>query len=218
MALQAGIETEYVQKFIRKHNLVPDTSGVVIEKWPWPSRIRTLGEFTILRDDKPVKYSRKAPKKPLSLLKALIVSGGREVPENNLIDMLWPEADGDLGHLSLKAALHRLRRLLGKPEAIQYKEAALTLDPHCFWVDAWAFQRTLEKIEETSESRRKNGDVGTDQAIRKSTGVISGGPSCKTIPDEPWSIEIREQLKAKFTELAGRLAVTMSKRGMGESR
>jgi DNA-binding SARP family transcriptional activator len=204
MALQAGIETEYVQKFIRKHNLLPDTSGVAIENWPWPYRIRTLGEFTILRDDKPVEYSRKAPKKPLSLLKALIVSGGREVPENNLIDMLWPEADGDLGHLSLKAALHRLRRLLGKPEAIQYKEAALTLDPHCFWVDAWAFQRKVDKVEEIRKAGVKTETQELVRLSEKAMGLYRG-TFLENDTDEPWLIEMRGQLRDKFTDLSGRL-------------
>lgn len=206
-ALEAGIEVDYVQHLIRARNLRPGDPPIDLENWPWHVKIRTLGEFTILRDDKPVRYSRKAPKKPLSLLKALIVRGGREVPEDVLTDMLWPDADGDLAHLSFKTALHRLRRLIGKPEAIQHKDGCLTLDPHCFWVDAWAFQGILEKI----EAIRKVGDEGKEADEQEMTRLsrkalqLYRGDFLPNDEGEAWTISTRRQLRDGFTALSGRL-------------
>ncbi len=37
--------------------------------------------------------SRKAPKKVLALLKAIIAHGGKDVPEQKLIDALWPDEE-----------------------------------------------------------------------------------------------------------------------------
>ena len=59
---------------------VPDT-------WPYPLKLRTLGRFTVVRDDKPL--SRVAGhQKPLELLQALIALGGRAVDEAQLRRML----------------------------------------------------------------------------------------------------------------------------------
>lgn len=43
------------------------------------------------------------------------------------------EQNGDL----LATALHRLRKLLGQPEAIQVQEGRLTLHARRVWVDPW---------------------------------------------------------------------------------
>ena len=70
-ALEAGIEVEYVQNLIRKLNLVPDEQSMEIESWPWPLKIFTLGRFEIVRDGKPLQYPVRAPRVPLTLLKAI---------------------------------------------------------------------------------------------------------------------------------------------------
>ena len=51
-ALNAGIETEYVQSLILKRHLFPEEPPVDIDAWPWPVRIHTLGRFELLRDGK----------------------------------------------------------------------------------------------------------------------------------------------------------------------
>ncbi len=95
-ALEAGIETDYVQGLIRRRNLIPDVPVDHLDNWPWPFRIYTLGQFELERDGHMVKFTGKVQQKPLQLLKALIAFGGRSVPEEQLSDALWPDADGDL--------------------------------------------------------------------------------------------------------------------------
>ncbi|MGC9968053.1 MAG: winged helix-turn-helix domain-containing protein, partial [Syntrophobacteraceae bacterium] len=135
-ALEAGIETDYVQGLIRRRNLMPDVPVLHLENWPWPLRIYTLGQFEILRDSEALRFTGKVQQKPLLLLKALIAFGGRAVKEEQLCDALWPDAEGDLAHLSLETTLHRLRKLIGKDRVIQFKEGKLTLDIQSCWVDA----------------------------------------------------------------------------------
>jgi hypothetical protein len=71
-----GIEVEYVRNLIRKRNLHPDPLGRTLENWPWPLKIYTLGQFELIKDGKPIRFSRKIQQKPLSMLKALIAFGG----------------------------------------------------------------------------------------------------------------------------------------------
>ena len=76
-----------------------------------------------------------------------------EVPEARLAEFLWPEADGDLAHHSFEVALSRLRKLLGKEEALVLKEGRLSLSNRHCWVDVWAFERFLGQ----AEKARKEG-------------------------------------------------------------
>ena len=160
-ALQAGIEVDYVKELIRRNRLAPDDANPDLEQWPWPVKIYTLGRFGLLVDDRPVEYGRKVQQKPLTLLKALVALGGREVPEARLTEFLWPEADGDLAHNSFEVALSRLRKFLGTDEALTLKEGHLSLSNRHCWVDVWAFARSLGQ----AEKARKEGK-GTE-AIRR---------------------------------------------------
>jgi hypothetical protein len=75
-ALESGIEVEYVRSLIRKRNLIPDVPPLEIEDWPWPLRVFTLGQFSLLKDEKPLTSSGKVQKRPLEMLKVLIALGG----------------------------------------------------------------------------------------------------------------------------------------------
>ena len=123
-ALEAGIETEHVKKIITRHNLIPDTPMQHIENWPWPIRIYTLGRFVIVKKGNPVKFHKKTQQKPMDLLKAIIALGGRDVSEEELTDLLWPDADGDSAHRVFDTTLYRLRHLLGVEKAIELRGAA----------------------------------------------------------------------------------------------
>ncbi len=147
-ALHAGIEIEYVKKLIRKRELVPDTEALLLENWPYPLRIHTLGKFNIVKEGENVLSFCKIQLKPLLLLKALIAFGGIAVPEGDLTDALWPDADGYAAHRSFESALYRLRKLLGHDKVILLKNGALTLEERYCYVDVWALERVIKKVEE----------------------------------------------------------------------
>ncbi len=158
-ALAEGIEPEYVRGLIRTLKLSPpaeeDAGGIgtpaagfrgaasVPERWPFPLRIFTTGRFEIIRDGRPLVFSGKVQKKPLELLKALIALGGANVPEERLIDTLWPDADGDLAHKSFEMTLSRLRRLLGGEGFITHSAGQLSIDPLSCRVDSLVLERIL---------------------------------------------------------------------------
>jgi tetratricopeptide (TPR) repeat protein len=156
-ALEEGIETEYVKKLIRVRKLMPDEPPVHIEDWPWPVKIYTLGRFSILRNDKTLRFSRKAQRKPIEMLKVLLARGGRDASVELLCDDLWPDSDGDIANVSFKTNLHRLRKLLGNDEAVILKDGRLSLNPRCCWVDVWAMERTMSEADEIHDS----GDKGS---------------------------------------------------------
>jgi LuxR family transcriptional regulator, maltose regulon positive regulatory protein len=208
-ALEEGIETGYVKKLIRKLNLTPPnllasspllppdgetTAGIMYpEKWPYPVKIYTLGRFEILRNDESLFFPGKEQKKPLEMLKVLIAFGGRDVPEEQLTDALWPEADGDLAHKSFEMALARLRRLLGGDIFIRHRARQLTVNPLYCWVDSLALDNLL------SAGRTES----TNEAIRVSEKALPlyAGPFLRAETAMPCVVARRETLKNKVLRM-----------------
>lgn len=165
IALAHGIETEYVASVIRKLELAPPPSmaghlaALSYEDWPYPLKIYTLGKFEIHRQGQPLVFTGKVQKKPLDMLKAIIAFGGDEVPEEELIDALWPDATGDLAQKSFEMTLGRLRKLLGDEEAVRHGSGQLSLDPGRCWVDILVLENQLraarQRVEETAHEHCK---------------------------------------------------------------
>ena len=199
-ALQKGIEIDHVRELIRRNRIAPDPGNPDLEQWPWPVKIHTLGRFGLLVDDRPVEFGRKVQQRPLSLLKALIALGGRDVSEARLAELLWPDADGDLAHHSFEVALSRLRKLLGKEDALVLKEGRLSLSNRQCWVDVWAFERFLGQ----AEKARKEGE-GT-VAIRLFEKVLSlyRGPFLQS-EEMTWAESPREKMRSGFLRAVARL-------------
>jgi LuxR family maltose regulon positive regulatory protein len=199
-ALEEGIEIDYVRELIRRNRLEPDPANPDLEHWPWGVKLRTLGRFGLLIDDRPVEFGRKVQQKPLALLKALVALGGRGVSEVRLAELLWPEADGDLAHKSFEVALSRLRKLLGKDDALILKEGRLSLSNRNCWVDVWAFERSLGQ----AEKARKEGKQA--EAIRQFEKALSlyRGPFLQA--EEMTCVESpREKMRSRFLRAVAHL-------------
>jgi LuxR family maltose regulon positive regulatory protein len=201
LALEEGIEVEYVRKMIRLHRMVPNQTDTYIESWPWPLKFYALGQFKIERDGKQVVFPVKVQKKPLELLKALIAFGGKEVSEAQLIDTLWPDREGDAGYRSFITTLQRLRHLLNHKDAIQLQGGRMSLDPRYCWVDTWAF----EDITRKTELAWKEGK--STEAIRLTEKAIDlyRGPFLENYFEEDKAVSLRESLRTKFLRSIKRL-------------
>ena len=73
-------------------------------------RINTLGEFNVWINDTLLDKSVFEGAKPISLLKAIVMNGSRDIPKEILIDALWPDASASAGKKNFKINLHRLRK------------------------------------------------------------------------------------------------------------
>jgi LuxR family transcriptional regulator, maltose regulon positive regulatory protein len=189
IALERDIEPEAARQLIRDCGVLPN--GRASDKWPSPVKIYTLGQFNILLDDKPPVYSRKSPKRVLMLLKALVAFGSKDVPEERLVDALWPDLDGDAAHKALSALLHRLRALLVDADAIRQRGGKLSINPERCWVDVQALEQNLESSDSS----------GLAAAIHLYQGAF--------LPEEEhesWTLGMREKMRAKFVEAVRRYA------------
>ena len=211
-ALENGIEVEYVRDLIRIFRLPPDEISPEIENWPWPMKIYTLGRFELIKDGKPIQFSRKAQGKPLSVLKALVASGERGGRPEDISDILWPEADGDSAYHSLQVTLHRLRSLIGHPEALQSREGCLILDSGYWWVDAWAFERFLEE----ANARWQEGLPERAIQLTEKAMELYRGPFLGKDVEESWAMSISERLRNKFIRSVGKLGDHWNQAGQWE--
>lgn len=191
-ALRAGFETELVRRVIKARNFPAPEED--IDGWPWPIKIRTLGHFEIVRDEVPLEFSRKTPKKPLEVLKAIVAHGERPVESGQLVTQLWLELDGDASANALEVALHRLRKLLGHNGAVVVKDSRIGLNVNLVRVDCWAFERLCRWIEK-NDTELVNIDVANRISGRLYSlyqGDFLAGE------DAPWAISARRRLGSKF--------------------
>ena len=208
-ALEEGIEVEHVRTIIRRRGLVPDKPPIHIEDWPWAVKIYTLGRFSLVRNDEMVEFSRKAQQKPLALLKALIALGGRGIKEEKLSEILWPDADGDMAHQSFDTTLYRLRKLLGRPEALIVRDGRVTLDNRYCWVDVWAFERLLGQADEL----RKQGETNRARQSTEKAIVLYRGHFLAGECNDPWIVTPTERMKSSFFKSASWLGRYLGEAG-----
>jgi DNA-binding SARP family transcriptional activator len=187
-ALKMNIELDYVHMVIRKLGLViPEGVTGIVDNWPWPVKIFCLGNsFEIYKDNQPIPTSRKAQKKPLEIIKALIAFGGDNISESRIIEAIWPDSDGDAGHQSIATTLHRLRKILGD-DTIELKDGRLSLNKKKVWVDAWEFNELYE-----SNQSESNAEL-IDKSITLYKGLFLAGES-----NLYWCLTLRDKLHHKY--------------------
>ncbi|HUP98116.1 MAG TPA: BTAD domain-containing putative transcriptional regulator [Usitatibacter sp.] len=168
-----------------------------------PVHIETLGAFSLRVSGRNVRYGRKAPLHPLKLLKFLVAHGGRELADVEVARAIWPGREAAAAVRSLAVTLHRLRRLIGRPEAIVHRDGRIGLDPRHVWCDAAAFD---EMLDESARCDREPHRLDlTARALALYHGDFLSGE-----PREPWLAPVRARLRERFvlacTAQAERLA------------
>jgi DNA-binding SARP family transcriptional activator len=201
VALKENIESDQARWLIRTFRLRPPSADM--EEWPWPVRVRALGDFSVQVDDLPLEVGRKTPRRVLGLLKALVAFGPREVPEQLLVDALWPDEEGDAGHKALSVTLLRLRRLLGDNELVRQHGGRLSVDLRRCWVDAWSFERRL-----AAES--------PDPHSLETTLALYRGAFLPDDADAPFTVAVRERIRGKFVHALGELGRRLEAGGRHE--
>jgi ATP/maltotriose-dependent transcriptional regulator MalT/DNA-binding SARP family transcriptional activator len=211
LALENRIEVDYAQELIRRRRLVPAEPPVEVEAWPWPLKVYVLGDFRIEKDGKPLVFSGKLQRKPLAVLKAIIAFGEKSVTEEQIKDLLWPDAEGDAAHSAFKMAVSRLRGLIGNGDAVRSQEGRMMLDPRLCWVDAWAFERMADE----AENRLAGQDLQSVEPMEKVLALYKG----EFLPADTghgWTVSVRERLRSRHFRVACALARYWEKSGDDE--
>jgi hypothetical protein len=203
-ALSVGVAEEDVAAFVRRLGLEPPATLGAPELWPWRTRVRLLGGFEVLREGLPWTAARGAGRKPVELLQALAVLGGRDVAEHALSEALWPESDGDAAQHALETTLYRLRRALGADLVVQRQRRMSFGDGQC-GVDVLHLESRLRAAQ--AELARAGGPAA--ERVRADAAAIVGlyrGPLLPGV-EAPWAAEARSRLRRKLDRWVAALAL-----------
>jgi len=148
-----------------------------------PVAIHALGRFEVLVHDEPLRFVFKAPRKPLDLLKGLLISAGDSVGQHTLCEALWPDLDSWSAGRALNTAVFRLRKLLGDKSAIRVDCGQIRLEARYCRVDAWEFE---------AEMGRSMDPDGLLSALLRYRGPFLGDS------EHPLATETRRRLQRKY--------------------
>ena len=193
LALEQGIETEFVRRIIELHRMAPPPEAG--PAWPWPLRIQTLGGFVLTPRRASLPIHGKAQKRPLELAKALVAFGGRGVDKQRLVDALYSEAEADAGPAALDMAISRLRKLVGSAEAITIEDGKVGFNPSLAWIDAWAFDRDVEALQAALRDEQ-DGAHATEIGWRLL--ALYRGAFLDNEPPQRWLLAARDRLRHRF--------------------
>lgn len=213
-ALEQGIETAYACELARCHGIPLDPKGPA--RVEAPVMIHTLGRFQILLDGQPLEFARKAQKRPLELVKALIALGGLDVSRDSLCDALWPDTARDQAYNSFKFTLHQARRLLKKDTALTLRNGRLSFNSHDCWIDALAFTQLSGQVVDLCRKAERHmpesSAVGIEDLARQATELY-GGAFLPSDADLPWAASARDRIRERMLRMllaAGRYMESLS--------
>lgn len=160
--------------------------------------IHTLGRFELLINGVQAgKPDAALASKPLQLLKAVIALGGSDVPQEQLADLLWPDADGDQARRSFDTTMHRLRKMLGHEQVLSIRNGKLNLDPALVWLDARVFESYFDRLSPVAKVCICSEQV---PLYEKAIALYKGSfmPAEKA---ESWILDRRDRLRGRFVRL-----------------
>ncbi|MGV8124808.1 MAG: BTAD domain-containing putative transcriptional regulator [Candidatus Xenobiia bacterium LiM19] len=207
IALEKGIEEDYVKQLIRIRHLKPQKDARSSESWPWPVVIKTLGGFSLYKDGQLMKFSGKIKHKLLVMLKAIVASGEKGITTDLLIDTIWPEAEGDKALQSFKFTLHQLRKLIGQ-ETILLDGGVVMVDPRSCWTDVRSFNEQISITESQPQLRSDASKFlhAAEKALSLYNGEFLAGEEKLS-----WAVPVRERYKNRFLNLVSRLGAQYEK-------
>ncbi len=182
--------------------------GITIQMERSPVCIITFGDLLIRVADRMI-YDRKwRGGRTKTLLKALVVLGGKKVSYDTLIDMLWPDMEGDRAENNLKVAISRLRQLGVKKRQtplkwILVKDRKVSLAGALCSVDSILFHETL----------RRNPADEIDRDILRDAINLYRDDFLPNDDSEVWIIRHREMLRGEFVRGCLLLADLLRKEG-----
>jgi predicted ATPase/DNA-binding SARP family transcriptional activator len=154
--------------------------------------INLLGGFAVVVDGRTVAAHSWARRSAAALVKVLALRPGRQMPREQLIDLLWPDLLLEQAAPRLHKAAHYARTAVGVPSAVVLAGDVVALLP-----DA-EVEVDIERFD------RASGEMSVEEAIELYRGDL--------LPEdlyEPWADAERQRLRVAYLDLlrsAGRWA------------
>jgi DNA-binding SARP family transcriptional activator len=172
--------------------------------------IRCFGAFELYRQGKLVTPEMFPRRGALTLLKVLLIHGGRPVPRDVLVELLWPEADPEATANRLYVLMHTLRRVV---EPLHQDQRWVYVcgggNRYYFNPDAPFRLDVREFLENVSLGERleRAGDVTAAISAYEAAVNLYRGNLLEEEPYAEWCWEEREHLKQVCHDVLRKLAI-----------
>ena len=191
-ALEWGIETEFVQRYVRTLILWMIPPKAELTAWPWPIRISTLGEFNVAVNNVPINISAKRDSRPYRLLEALVELGGN-CNLSQLIEHFYQQEVSSKIQQQFHTHIYRLRKLLGYEEAVLIQGERIKLNPKLCWIDA-------DALEQSSQTYLKHTQAGQSESAWQNVLSLYHGEYLAHSNHTSEVIVRREHLRSLFLQ------------------
>jgi serine/threonine-protein kinase len=172
---------------------------VAVQPLPTPLKrqfqVLVLGPFTLRRDGEPVDTSR-WQRRVETLFKLLATAPAHRRLKDEIIDIVWPEAEPDAAAGNLRVVVHRLRAALGggDPSPVISEGGWVMLNPALGWdVDVDRFNALVESAR------------GDATPLLEAAQLLRGETLVEDRYDD-WAAPIREQVQRTRRDLYLQLA------------
>ena len=171
-------------------------------------RIETLGGFRVVREDGVVPAGAWQSKKARDLLKILVARRGHPVPKEEMMEMLWPDADTSALRNRFSVAVTTVRSVLDperrwpQDQFVISSVESITLRPEHLIVDVESF---LEYAESGLRKRRV-GNIGSSRDELLRAEAAYRGDFLEEDAYEDWAVALREQARATYLQVVRALA------------
>ncbi|MGD0152626.1 MAG: BTAD domain-containing putative transcriptional regulator [Thermacetogeniaceae bacterium] len=175
-----------------------------------------LGQFTVTVNGATIPETAWKTRKIAGVLKYLMLHRNQIVTRDHLMGLFWPNSDQKAASMSLRSALHELRKVLAWYDAPVAGDAALISEQRGgleiktgggLSVDVDEFISLYRELDHTSASGAgRDGMAGDGDANQAKTAVLEKmialyqGDLLKEDAYLDWAFEAREELKSLFLE------------------
>jgi len=176
LSIKDNIDPETAISIIKQKQISPPTSCSVREdEWPWFITVRSFGAFRICVEGVEIHEFEWKGKVMLSLFKAIVAMGGRNVPFTKITDCLWPGTEGDKAAQNLEFNIRRLRNFLATRitpdskarEWLIVNAGHVSLNPEMCWTDIESFEALRYQAQEKRQNKM------AEQAFSDETSAAS---------------------------------------------
>ena len=210
--LSTNLNNKCINKLLKKYQSVANKSTTVESTSSTSINIHTFGDFVLEINGKPLSFSGKTQKKPIELLKAIIIHGKKPARKELLAELLWPDVDGDTALNCLRTTLQRLRKLVGK-ETVILRDERISLNEEYCQVDTWKIKGLIndtEKLLCTNNTHKNQPDkYAVIENLNKITDLYKGH-FLENDPEQKWVLPMQERLRNRVIHTLVRCAKYLS--------
>ncbi len=175
-----------------------------------PLGISALGPLEIERAGDRLRLEDWPSRRALRLFQLLLVHRFRWVPQEQVLEALWPGGDPQRSRGSLRQSIFQLRRFLDAgagPSHVQHRQEACRLDPgagHRY--DVFGFEAALA----AAESARRQDEAAAESSLRAALALYRGDFLMES-PYEELAVLEREGLRDRYLRALERLLAQLAR-------